>query len=202
MLKKIKKYLKVKVFNAFDNYLIDKAQKERRILNSKFKKVGHNFKLEQDFRILGPEYIEIGNDFVSLQRFRLEALDQYNGEKFSPKIIIGNNVTFNTDCHIGCINSIVIEDNCLFASRVYITDHNHGDTSEAMLNIAPNMRPLISKGPVLIKRNVWVGEGVCIMPNITIGENSIIAANAVVTKNIPANSVVAGVPAVVIKKIK
>ncbi|MCL9809097.1 acyltransferase [Flavobacterium luminosum] len=202
MLKQVKKYFKLKIFKAYDNYLLDKNQKELGILFSKFKKMGSNCVLERDFRILGPEHIEIGDNFLSLHRLRLEAIDQYNEEKFSPRIIIGNNVTFNTDCHIGCTNSIIIEDNCLFASRIYITDHHHGDTSEEMLEIVPNKRPLISKGPVLIKKNVWVGEGVCIMPNVTIGENSIIASNAVVTKNIPANSVVAGVPAIVIKKIK
>ncbi len=202
MLKQLKKYFKLKMFKAYDNYLVDKDQRELALLYSKFKKLGSNSRFEKDLRVLCPENIEIGDNFVSLQRLRLEAIDRYNDEQFSPRISIGNNVTFNTDCHIGCTNLIIIEDNCLFASRVYITDLNHGDTSEEMLDIVPNKRPLISKGPVLIKKSVWVGEGVCIMPNVTIGENSIIASNAVVTKDVPANSVVAGVPAIVIKKIK
>jgi acetyltransferase-like isoleucine patch superfamily enzyme len=54
---------------------------------------------------------------------------------------------------------------------------------------------------VIIEDNVWIGEGVAIMPNVTIGANSIIGANSVVTKDIPKNSVVAGNPASVIKNI-
>lgn len=89
----------------------------------------------------------------------------------------------------------------MFASRIYITDHHHGEPTAQMFKLSPRDRPLISKGQVIIKNNVWVGEGVAIMPNITIGENSIIATNAVVTKDVPANCVVAGVPAKVIKII-
>ena len=131
----------------------------------------------------------------------LETIDSFGNQKFTPSIKIGNNVIFNTDIHIGCINSIVIGDNCLFASRIYITDHQHGETTPGMLNIKPIDRPLISKGPVIIKNNVWVGEGVGIMSNVTIGENSIIATNAVVTKDVPPNCVVAGIPAKIIKYI-
>ena len=54
---------------------------------------------------------------------------------------------------------------------------------------------------MIIEDNVWIGEGVAIMPNVTIGANSIIGANSVVTKDIPKNSVVAGNPARVIKNI-
>jgi acetyltransferase-like isoleucine patch superfamily enzyme len=71
-----------------------------------------------------------------------------------------------------------------------------------MLELPPMSRPLVSKGAVIIKDNVWIGEGVAIMPGVTIGENSIIATNAVVTKDIPPNCVAAGVPAKVIKIIK
>nr|WP_315234322.1 acyltransferase [uncultured Flavobacterium sp.] len=143
--------------------------------------------------------MEIGDNFIALERFRIEAWDEYGEKVFAPSIKIGNNVIFNTDIHIGCINSIIIGNNCLFGSRIYITDHHHGDPSADMLKLSPKDRPLVSKGAVIIENNVWVGEGVAIMPNVTIGENSIIATNAVVTKDVPPNCVVAGVPAVIIK---
>jgi acetyltransferase-like isoleucine patch superfamily enzyme len=64
------------------------------------------------------------------------------------------------------------------------------------------VRPLISKGEVVIGDNVWIGEGAMILPNVHIGEHAIIAANSVVTKDIPAYSIAAGVPAKIIKHIK
>ena len=64
------------------------------------------------------------------------------------------------------------------------------------------MRPMYSKGPVVIEDNVWIGEMVCILPNVRIGKGSIIGANAVVTKDVPANALVGGNPARVIKIIE
>lgn len=176
-----------------------KANQERINLVKSFDKVGKNFHLGKDFIVFGAKYIEIGDHFIATDRFRLEAFDIYKESRYTPKVIIGNNVIFNTDVHIGCINRVEIGDNCLFASRIYITDHHHGEPVAAILHIPPCDRPLISKGPVIIENNVWVGEGVAIMPNVRIGKNSIIATNAVVTKDVPPNSVVAGVPAKVIK---
>ena len=183
-------------------YNINEGYEKKEIIG-KIKRKGENFYIEKDFIIMNPQYMEFGENFVAGQRFRIEAIDYhlYFNKKFTPTIQIGNNVTFNSDIHIGCINSILIGDNCLFASRIYITDHHHGDTTAEMSIISPNNRPLISKGPVVIENNVWVGEGVVIMPNVTIGANSIIGANAVVTKSIPANSVAVGIPAKVIKTI-
>jgi len=60
---------------------------------------------------------------------------------------------------------------------------------------------LSSKGPIIIKKNVWIGDSVCILSGVIVGENAIIGANSVVTKDIPANSVVAGVPARVIRQL-
>lgn len=176
-----------------------KANQDRINLINSLDKVGKNFHLGKDFTFYNPQYISIGNDFSAGERFRIEAIDTYEKQTFSPQIIIGNNVIFNTDIHIGCINRIEIGDNCLFASRIFITDHHHGEPEAAILHIPPCDRPLISKGPVIIENNVWVGEGVAIMPNVRIGKNSIIATNAVVTKDVPPNSVVAGVPGKVIK---
>lgn len=186
----------LKVFISVQDYKFDL---EIENLKGNLKNIGENFQLGRDFRILNPQFIEIGQNFRASSRFRLEVAENFGDQNFTPQVIIGNNVIFHTDVHIGCINRIEIGDDCLFASRIFITDHYHGDTKIEMLKIAPRDRPLISSGPVIIKNNVWVGEGVAIMPNVTIGENSIIASNAVVTKSIPPNSVAAGVPAKVIK---
>jgi acetyltransferase-like isoleucine patch superfamily enzyme len=143
--------------------------------------------------------ISIGKNFYSLYNLRIEAWDSYAGQQFSPEIIIGDNVNMNTDCHIGCINKVVIGNNVLMASRIYISDHFHGEINAAALSLPPMLRPLYTKGPVIIEDNVWIGEGVCIMPGVVVGANSIIGANAVVTKSVPANAVVGGNPAKVIR---
>jgi acetyltransferase-like isoleucine patch superfamily enzyme len=116
-------------------------------------------------------------------------------------IRIGNNVVFNTDVHIGCINSITIGDNCLFGSRIYITDHDHGGTTIQDLELPPIKRELKSKGPVVIEENVYCGEGVVILSGVRIGKNAILGSNSVITSDVPENTVVAGIPARIIKNI-
>ena len=197
----MKNIIKNKILQLFNRLLEYKQKVELAEVKRKFKNVGANFKIKKDYSVYNPHYIEIGVDFKALERFRIEAIDRFGNQFFSPSIKIGNNVSFNTDIHIGCINSIIIGDNCLFASRIFLSDHDHGETTEQMLKLSPMERPLKSKGPIVIKNNVWVGEGVSIMSNVTIGENSVIAANAVVTKDVPPNCVAAGIPAKIIKKI-
>jgi acetyltransferase-like isoleucine patch superfamily enzyme len=200
MLQFIKKIVK-KLYFYFDTFQKKKASAIKQATISSLKSVGSNITFGKDYSIMNPKYIEIGDNFSALDRFRIEAWDTYSYQTFTPTIKIGKNVVFNTDIHIGCINKIIIGDNCLFGSRIFITDHHHGEPTAEMLKMAPIDRPLVSKGAVIIKNNVWVGEGVAIMPGVTIGENSIIATNAVVTKDVPSNCVVAGVPALIIKKI-
>jgi acetyltransferase-like isoleucine patch superfamily enzyme len=171
------------------------------LLKTQFKSVGKGFYLHEGYRIHNPQYIAIGDHFHALSRCRIEAIDLYENETYKPEIIIGNMVSVNDDFHIGCIDRVVIEDGVLIASKVYISDHFHGDATSKYIYMAPNLRPLTSKGPVIIKKNAWIGEGVCILPGIVIGENAIIGANAVVTKSIPDNSVAAGIPAQVIKTL-
>jgi acetyltransferase-like isoleucine patch superfamily enzyme len=201
MLRKIKNKIVHYLFLQLEELQKKKELQKLESLKKQFKTVGVGFCLGKDYSVMNPKYMEIGDNFSSLDRFRIEAWDSYRIQKFSPSIKVGNNVIFNTDIHIGCVDKIEIGDNCLFASRIYITDHHHGEPTAAMLKLAPQDRPLVTKGPVIIEKNVWVGEGVAIMPNVTIGRNSIIATNAVVTKDVPANCVVAGVPAKIIKQI-
>ncbi len=154
---------------------------------------------ESSFEIQGEKYIFVGSNVRTKSGLHLAAIDSHNGLAFSPKVIIGNNVSINYNVHIACINEVSIGDGSLLASKVFITDHFHGDTSKNSMSIPPSERLLTTKGPVIIGKNVWIGEGAVILPGVTIGDNSIIGANSVVSKNIPAYSVVAGVPAKVIK---
>lgn len=168
---------------------------------SRFGSLGDGSYIEPPWMITNPANIFIGSNFSALSRLRMETFEEYLGEKFTPKILIGDNVAFNNDCHIGCINRVEIGNNVLGASRIYISDHYHGRIECADLEHIPTERRLFSKGPVIIKENVWIGEGVAIMPGVTIGMNAIIGANSVVTKDIPANAVAAGSPAKVVRSL-
>lgn len=148
--------------------------------------------------LYNPHLITIGNNFVAQRNLRLEAF-QKTTDDTDLKITIKDNVHINWDVHIGALDKIVIEDNVLIGSRVLITDHSHGRTEGTDLKLPPDTRPLYSKGPVIIHKNVWLGEGVCVMPGVTIGENTIVGANSVVTKSLPANCIAGGIPAKIIR---
>ena len=153
-------------------------------------------------RIKGKRYISIGKNFVTGKLFWLEAIDRYNGEIFKPQIIIGDNVSLGDLCHIGTTKSITIGNNVLFGSKCYITDHNHGiykGDNTSYQSISPKDRALTCDEVVFIADDVWIGDNVVILPGVHIGKSSVIAANAVVTKDVPENVIVAGVPAKIIK---
>lgn len=192
--KKINKYINElgNKWRLFRFNMIEKPQ---------FKSFGNIEFVGKDCTFFNKQYISIGKNFSTLHRIRLDAIEKYYNQQFTPQIVIGDNVNFNSDVHIGCIDKIVIGNNVLFASRIYVSDHYHGEINSEALRTPPSERPLYSPGPVIIEDNVWIGEGVCILPNVTIGKNSIIGANAVVNKSFPANSVIAGVPAKLIKTL-
>lgn len=172
-----------------------------KIVGNSLQKVGKQFVVFPDAWIKGGEYIVIGDNFHSRSNLRLEALDQYNNKSFSPKISIGNNVSLGENCHIGAIDEVRIGDNVLFGSKIFISDHQHGQTTLEDMRNAPDKRTLYSKGKVIIEDNVWIGDNVVVMPGVNVGHNSILAANAVVTQDVLPYSVVAGVPAKIIKKV-
>ncbi len=117
-------------------------------------------------------------------------------------LIIGNNVQINDAVHIAAVENVEIGDNTLIASRVFISDHDHGCytflNSESNPEVPPIARPLMS-APVKIGCNVWIGENVCILSGVTIGDGAIVGAGSVVTKDIPAQSIAVGNPAKVIR---
>lgn len=106
---------------------------------------------------------------------------------------IGKHVFINHACSFLDMGGISIEDNVLIGPRVNLVTENHPLD-------AADRRALITK-PIIIKRNAWVGAGVTILPGVTIGENAVVAAGAIVSKDVAPNTVVAGIPAKIIKNI-
>lgn len=153
-------------------------------------------------RICGGKAISIGSGTKIGYRTIIAAHHIYNNQVFNPKIFIGENVCIGDDSNISCINEIRIKKGVLMGRKVMINDNSHGNNFIDESEIAPNLRPLVSKGKIIIEENVWIGEQVVILSNVHIGKGSIIAAGSIVTKNIPAYSIAAGNPAKVIKNIK
>ena len=153
------------------------------------------------FRVRGTQYIKIGKGFTTGFNCRIDALNINNfGEKYL--IEIGENVEINDEVHIGATQKIIIEDNVLIASKVYISDHNHGsykgDEQDSPMSIPKERK--IHSSPIRIEKNVWIGELCCILQGVTIGEGSIIGAMSVVTKDIPPYTIAVGSPAKLIKR--
>ncbi|PHX61738.1 MAG: acetyltransferase [Flavobacteriales bacterium] len=128
-------------------------------------------------------------------------IDIISRKNFTPTLQIGDNVQFNDYVHIAVAKGVFIGDNTLIASKVFISDHNHGNyanENQSNPNTPPIERELFSK-EVHIGNNVWIGEFVSVLPGVTIGEGSIIGSTSVVSKDIPAFSIAVGSPAKVIK---
>lgn len=194
--------LKVRLFKIYQKYKIIKNRVLNLYIAHEFKHYGKNSSVQLPLYLKGGKYISIGDRFFCGPGFRIEAWDKYGGLTYTPEIQIGNNVSFNYNCHIGAIDKIVISDNVMVGSNVLITDHSHGRLDSSDNDYHTWERPLFSKGPVIIEDNVWLGENVCVLPNVTIGKNSVIGCNSVVNKDIPANVIAAGNPARIIKQLK
>ena len=108
-------------------------------------------------------------------------------------IHVGRNVFINFCCHFQDQGGVYIGDDVLIGSNVVMATINH--------DMDPEKRHLHHLEPIHIGSRVWIGANATILPGVTVGDGAIIAAGAVVNKDVPANTVVGGVPARVIKSI-
>ena len=112
---------------------------------------------------------------------------------FGKNLFFGKNVFVNSGCCFQDQGGIYIGDNCLIGHQVVFATLNH--------MLEPDRRAGMRPGAIRLGKNVWVGSHATILAGVTVGDNAVIAAGAVVSKDVPADTVVGGVPARVIKHI-
>ena len=111
--------------------------------------------------------------------------------EFGKNLTLGRDIFINIGCRFQDTGGITIGDGTLIGHGSTLTTLDHG--------IDPNRRADMIPARVVIGRKVWLGAGVTVVPGVTIGDGAIVGAGAVVTKDVPANAIVAGVPAKLIR---
>ena len=112
---------------------------------------------------------------------------------YGQNITVGKNVFLNSGCRFQDQGGITIGDGALIGHNVVLATLNHV--------MSPKDRSSMVPAPIRIGKNVWIGANATVLPGVTIGDGAIVAAGAVVTKDVPENTVVGGVPAKVIRTI-
>ena len=112
---------------------------------------------------------------------------------FGKNISVGEGVFINACCHFQDHGGVTLGDGCQIGHNVVFATLNH--------ELLPERRNVTHPAPIVLGKKVWVGSNATILQGVTIGDNAVVAAGAVVTKDVPANTIVGGVPARVIKRI-
>jgi acetyltransferase-like isoleucine patch superfamily enzyme len=111
------------------------------------------------------------------------------------RVEIGDKTVMGQECTISAYQHVRIGQQCVIADRAMFIDFDHG--------VVEVERPIrqqgIYKRDVIVGSNVWIGYGACVLRGVSVGDNAIVGTNSVVTKDIPANAVVAGIPARIIR---
>ena len=161
-----------------------------------FKYFGENSMIHRPLIPVGNrQYISIGDNVMIHDGLRMQVYP--DKVEIPPEIKIGDGTGIGYHVSILACADITIGKNCIIASNVLITSHNHG--IDASIDSGYGDQP-VTAVPVTIGDGVWIGEQSLVLLGVNIGDRAIIAANSVVTKDVPAYCMAAGSPAKVIKK--
>ena len=179
------------------NYLLESLRDKREFSRIRKKAKESGSQIASPLKISKSQYIKFGKNVRIKKNARIECYDKFAGRELNPELIIEDGVIIGYDFTCLVADSIKISRDTIIASHVMITSENHGvdPTSET-----PYYKQPLSTFSVSIGKGCWIGEDVVILPGVTIGDKCVIAAGAIVTKSVPDYSMVAGVPAKVIKK--
>ena len=178
-----------KIKKCYNKKLFDKCS----VYGTDFE-INHNSKCQTEKK----GQVKIGNHC----RIFAQLYTQGDGQ-----ILIGDHCCIYNDTVIGAVDSIQIGDYAIISNHVHIYDNNNHPTDPEI------RRQMCIDGfdgdawkwtnadgsPIVIGKNVWIGEYAAIMKGVTIGDGAVVAAHAVVTKSVPSRTIVAGNPAKVVK---
>lgn len=168
-----------------------------RIIVNKLGSCGRCISFSKSITLRNPHCLYFGNNIGIGKYTYFLPCTEYAGKKYYPKITIGDGTCIGIRNSFAAIHGITIGRNVLFAGYVHVTDHSHGYEN---VSKPISMQPLISKGPVVIEDNCWLGFNSEILSGVHVGRNSVVAAHAVVTKDVPPYCIVAGNPARIVKQ--
>lgn len=174
----------------------------KKIIQSKLYKYiygnfGNKSVIDKPLIIRNKKKIFIGNKVTIRANSRIEVVREYNDKLYNPQLIIGDGTIIEFNLHITCAKKINIGKNVLIAGYVTIIDNNHGYYD---ITIPIYKNDLVGLKEIIIGDNSFIGTGSIILPGTTIGRNCIIGANSVVSGNIPDYTIVAGIPARIVKR--
>jgi acetyltransferase-like isoleucine patch superfamily enzyme len=153
--------------------------------------------IRRPYTIAGRKHVLIGARTSIGRDLHLLAVTEYAGLTYSPRVIVGNDVYIGRHAYITAIDSITIGDGCVLSEYVYVTDEVHGIDPRAGLIIK---QKLVSKGPVVIGPNCFLGFCAAVMPGVTLGAHCVVGSNSTVTRSFPAYSMIGGSPARLLKR--
>lgn len=185
-------------FRAYVWPLIAKVLYREPMLRYRCAQVGRRLQMEGSLpEIVGDGRIVIGDDV------RIGGRNTWVvGSKVltGAELVIGNRVAINYQTLISVARRVEIGDDTLIAGNVRIFDNTNHPLSPSRRLANEPFSPEESR-PIVIGRNVWIGQSAMIMKGVTIGDNSVVAAGAIVTKSVPANTLVGGNPARILRAL-
>jgi acetyltransferase-like isoleucine patch superfamily enzyme len=147
--------------------------------------------------IAGGRYISIGSNCYFGEHLTLVAIDNFNGERYSPECTIGDNCAFGSANFISCTHSISIQNDVTTSSRVFIGDSYHGYED---VSLPVGRQPMRGHAAVVIGEGSFLGIGSAILQGVRLGKHCYVGANAVVTRSFDDYTMIAGNPARAIRK--